>query len=99
MAVFEGVIYHAVVVDASHPCRPMLEVDAVLRPGDADRGPLLLSLNEWAAMAGGRAAIESCLGDLAERGRIVDHLGVPHLSFPFWEPVDVSGPSPAEGSD
>ena len=37
---FEGIVYHAVVADPERPCRPTLEVDAVLRPGDAD-GPIL----------------------------------------------------------
>jgi hypothetical protein len=94
MAVFERVVYHAVVVDPANPCTPMLEVDAVLRPGDAD-GPLLLSVAEYLAMAGSEAA-DRCLPDLRRRGRVADHLGVAHVTFPFWEPVDVTGPRPSD---
>jgi hypothetical protein len=92
MAVFEGVVYQAVVVESSRPCNPTLEVDAVLRPGDADVGPILLSVAEYVTMAGGPAVARRCLQKLRDQGRIVDHLGVAHIAFPFWEPIDVSGP-------
>lgn len=92
MAVFEGVVYHAVVVDSARPCNPTLEVDAVLRPGDADLGPLLLPVPEYVTMAGGPDVAGPCLSELRDRGRIVDHLGVAHLAFPFWEPLDISSP-------
>ena len=97
MAVFEGVVYHAVVIDPSRPCNPTLEVDAVLRPGDADLGPILLSVAEYMTMAGGSAAAGRCLQKLRRQGRIVDHLGVAHVAFTFWEPIDISGPTTPEG--
>ena len=34
LSVFEGVVYHGVCVDSSAPCRPTLEVDALLRRWD-----------------------------------------------------------------
>lgn len=91
LSVFERVVYHAVLVDAAKPCRPTLEVDAVLRPGDAD-GPLLLPLAEYVVMAGGIDRVADCLRDLRARDRIADHLGVAHLKFPFWTPVDIEQP-------
>ena len=36
VSVFEGVVYHCWCVDPAYPCRPTLEVDALLRAGDAD---------------------------------------------------------------
>jgi hypothetical protein len=87
LSVFEGVVYHCVCIDASTPCRPTLEVDALLRPGDADAGPLLLSVAEYGAMVGDRDQARRCLADLAARGRLVDHLGVDHIAFPTWTPV------------
>jgi hypothetical protein len=98
LSVFEGVVYHSVCVDRSAPCRPLLEVDALLRPGDADAeaGPLLLSAAEYAAMVGDREVAQRCLGELAAKGRLVDHLGVPHIAFPTWTPVS-SPADPAPG--
>lgn len=84
---FEGVVYHCVCVDRSAPCRPVLEVDAVLRPGDADAGPLLLSVAEYGVMVGDPDQVRRCLADLAAKGRLVDHLGVTHIAFPTWTPV------------
>ena len=84
---FEGIVYHCVCVDASVPCRPTLEVDAVLRPGDADGGPLLLSVAEYSVMVGDRELARRCLQDLAGKGRLVDHMGVDHIAFPTWTPV------------
>ena len=86
LSVFEGVVYHCWCVDAANPCRPTLEVEAVLRPGDADAtsGPLLLSVADYLTMLGGTPAATSCLDELRGKGRVVDHLGVPHLSFPTW---------------
>ena len=92
LSVFEGVVYHCWPVDRVNPCRPTLEVEAVLRPGDADDGPLLLSVAEYVVMAGGPAVARPCLDQLARRGRIVGHLGVDHVSFPFWTPVEVDLP-------
>jgi hypothetical protein len=89
LSVFEGVVYHCWCVDPSQPCRPTLEVDALLRPGDADAesGPLLLSIADYIAMAGGLEAAAPGLEQLAEKGRIVEHLDVPHISFPTWTTV------------
>lgn len=91
LSVFERVIYHSALVDGSNPCRPTLEVDAVLREGDAD-GPLLLPVPEYIVMAGGRDRAAGCLRDLRARGRLADHLGVAHVAFPFWTPLQVDGP-------
>lgn len=96
-SVFEGVVYHCAVVDRSHPCRPTLEVEAVLREGDADQGPILLPLAEYVLMAGGRDVARPCIEQLAARGRIVEHLGVQHLAFPTWTPVDIAPPPSAPG--
>jgi hypothetical protein len=95
LSVFEGVVYHCWTVDASAPCRPMLEVEAVLRPGDADSGPLLLAVPDYVAMAGGPETARPCLDQFRARARIVDHLGVDHLTFPFWTPIDIAEPGNA----
>lgn len=94
LSVFEGVVYHCWCVDASQPCRPTLEVDALLRPGDADAtsGPLLLSVADYIAMAGGIEAAAPCVEQLAEKGRIVELLDVPHISFPTWTRVQSVNP-------
>lgn len=92
LSVFEGVVYHCWVIDRSTPCRPELEVDAATREGDVDAGPLLLSVADYVTMAGGMPLVADCLRDLQAKGRIVDHLGVAHISFPIWTPIDLSGP-------
>lgn len=97
VSVFEGIVYQAFVTDPTNPARPTLEVEAVLRPGDADEGPLLLSVAEFLVMVGDQAVGASCVDEMAAQGRLVNHLGVPYLSFPFWTPVDITGPSAAEG--
>ena len=84
-------MYHCALVDGANPCRPTLEVDAVLRDGDAD-GPLLLHLADYATLAGGSEAVRPCLDRFRASGRIVDHLGVAHLAFPFWTPLSIDGP-------
>ena len=86
-SVFEGVIYGCMALDASHPCRPTLEVDALLRPGDADAeaGPLLLPVADYIRMLGIDVA-RPCLEELAARGRIVRRLDVEHIAFPTWTP-------------
>ncbi|HEX7131719.1 MAG TPA: hypothetical protein VF228_04055 [Iamia sp.] len=93
-SVFEGVVYHCAVLDRAHPCRPTLEVEAVLRAGDADEGPILLPLADYVFMAGGPEVARPCVDQLAARGRIVDHLGAPHLAFPTWTPIDIAPPPP-----
>lgn len=87
LSVFEGVVYHSWATDRSNPCRPTLEVEALLRDGDADEGPLLLSVAEYVVMAGGPEVARPCLDELRARGRLVDHLGVAHIAFPTWTPV------------
>ena len=56
----------------------------MLRPGDADAesGPLLLSIADYIPMAGGVEVAGPCLDELAAKGRIVEHLDVPHITFP-----------------
>ena len=89
LSVFEGVVYQSVCIDPSHPCRPTLEVDALLRPGDADAeaGPLLLTVSEYAAMVGDTTRAKHCVAELAAKGRIIERLGVAHVSFPTWTPA------------
>lgn len=87
LSVFEGVVYHSWCVDPSQPCRPTLEVEALLRPGDADSGPLLLPVADYVVMAGGREVAEPCLRELEAKGRITTYLDVPHLVFPTWTRV------------
>lgn len=88
LSVFEGIVYHCWCVNPGLPCRPTLEVDALLRPGDADEGPLLLSVADYITMAGGPEVAAPCLEQLAAKGRIVEHLDVAHISFPTWTRVD-----------
>ncbi|MEN3274101.1 MAG: hypothetical protein V7636_2862 [Actinomycetota bacterium] len=89
VSVFEGIVYHSYLVDAAHPCRPTLELEAVVRAGDIDSGPLLVSVAEYASLAGGPDVIRPCFDRLRDRGRIVDHLGVPYVAFPTWTPIDI----------
>jgi hypothetical protein len=89
LSVFEGVVYHCWCIDPANPCRPTLEVDALLREGDADAstGPLLLTVADYVAMVGDVDRARRCLEELRARGRIVDHLGAAHLAFPTWTRV------------
>jgi len=87
LSVFESVVYHCYAVDGSAPCRPVLEVDAITRPGDTDQGPLLVTLADYLRMAGTEAAAR-CLPELERKGRVVSHLGVKHLTFPTWSTVE-----------
>jgi hypothetical protein len=87
LSVFEGVVYHCWCVDPSSPCRPTLEVEAVLRPGDADAGPLLLTVADYVTMLGGPNQARPCVEQLRAKGRITEHLGVPHVVFPTWTTV------------
>lgn len=88
LSVFEGVVYHSHPVDLSNPCRPTLEVEALVRQGDVDAGPLHLALAEYLVMIGADAG-RPCVDELRRKGRIVDLMGVPHLSFPTWTPVEL----------
>lgn len=89
VSVFEGVVYHCWCADRSNPCKPTLEVDALLREGDADAtaGPLLLTVADYMTMVGDTARARHCLQELRAKGRIVERLGVAHLSFPTWTRV------------
>ena len=49
--------------------------------------PLLLSIADYIPMAGGLQVAGPCLERLAAKGRIVDHLDVPHITFPTWSEV------------
>lgn len=92
MSVTEGVVYHCWATDTTNPCRPELEVDAAVQPGDVDTGPLLLSVADYIFMVGGPEVARPCLAELARQGRLVDELGVAHISFTMWTPIDLSGP-------
>ena len=89
LSVFEGIIYHAQLVDPADPAHPRLEVEAVLRPGDADAeaGPLLLAVAEYMVMVGDTTRARAALRALDAKGRVVDRLGVRYLAFPTWQPV------------
>lgn len=92
LSVFEGIVYHSSLIDAAQPCRPRLEVDAVLRPGDADQdsGPLLLSVAEYSVLVGDPEISRNCFQQLDQSGRIVERMGVRYISFPTWERVQSS---------
>lgn len=92
-SVFERVVYHAYCLDDTDPANPRLEVDAVLRDGDAD-GPLLLHVADYKRMVGFEVA-ESCLPELRARDRTVVHDGVEYLVFRLWSPADDEPPAPA----
>ncbi len=82
-------MYHCFAVNGDNPCRPVLEVDALLREGDADAsaGPLLVTVADYIAMVGDLEVARRCLRELAARGRIIERLGVEHLAFPTWTRV------------
>jgi len=86
-AVFERVVYNCYVVDPQHPDRPVVEMDALLRDGDAD-GPVLLPVPQFMALVGGPETAEPALRKLSAQGRIVRHQDVAHLSFPTWQVVE-----------
>ena len=82
-AVFERIVYHCGCIDPSDPGRPVLEVDAVLREGDAD-GPLLLPMAELKRMLG-FARAEHHIADFRAAGRTEVRDGVEYLTFPVWK--------------
>jgi len=86
LSVFERIVYHCHCVDASDPARPVLEVEALLREGDAD-GPLLVSVADYKRMIGFDAARRH-LPALREGGRITTVDRVDYISFPLWQPVE-----------
>jgi hypothetical protein len=85
LSVFERVVYHCHCLDPSDPGRPTLEVDAVLREGDAD-GPLLVAVADYKRMIGFDAAIAN-LATLRDAGRTTVIDGVEYLTFPLWRPA------------
>jgi hypothetical protein len=85
LSVFERIVYHCVCVDARDPAHPVLEVDALLREGDAD-GPLLVPVADFKRMIGFDAT-NAVLGELRHAGRTETHDGVEYVSFPIWQPV------------
>lgn len=98
VSVFERIVYHCHCLDDSDPGTPVLEVDAILREGDAD-GPLLVSVAEYKRMIGFDRA-RAYLPSLRDAGRteIVDR--VEYLTFPLWRPISLGGghpPSPPVG--
>lgn len=86
LSVFERVVYHCVCVDRRDPGRPLLEVDALLREGDAD-GPLLVTVADYKRMAGFDAAAAH-LPALRRAGRTERHDGVEYVAFRVWERVE-----------
>jgi hypothetical protein len=82
-AVFERIVYNSVCVDAADPARPVLEVDALLREGDAD-GPLLLPVASFKAMVGFDVAAAT-VPTFRAAGRTERHDGVEYLTFPLWQ--------------
>src|SRR4051794_19473338 len=87
IAVFERVVYQCHAVTLDRPARPILEVDAILREGDAE-GELLLPVPTFMALLGGPGAAEDALQRLASAGRLVDHQDIAHIRFPIWERVN-----------
>jgi hypothetical protein len=85
-AVFERVVYHCACLDERDPSHPVLEVDALLREGDAD-GPLLLPVADYKRMLGFDAA-EAHLPRFRAAGRTEMQDGVEYLVFPVWRRLD-----------
>ena len=88
LSLTDRVVYTCIGLDRSNPCSPQLEVDARTLPGDLEGGPLLLSLTEyafWTQMGHGHP----CVAELYRKGRIADHLGSPHVTFPTWEVLSI----------
>jgi hypothetical protein len=85
-SVFERVVYHCHCIDPADPSRPMLEVEAVLREGDAD-GPLLVAVADFKRMLG-FATVASLLPHLRDAGRTERRDGVEYVAFPMWQTVE-----------
>jgi hypothetical protein len=84
-AVFERVVYFSHCIDPADPAHLVLEVDALLREGDAD-GPLLLPVADWKRMAG-IEVVDANLPRLRASGRTTTREGVEYITFPVWERV------------
>ena len=85
LSVFEHIVYHCACIDPSDPAHPVLEVDAVLREGDAD-GPLLVAVADFKRMIG-FDAVNAVIAELRNAGRTESHDGVEYVVFRMWEPV------------
>jgi hypothetical protein len=85
LSVFERVVYHCVCIDARDPAHPVLEVDAILRAGDAD-GPLLVAVAEFKRVLGFDAATAS-VAELRRAGRTEFHDGVEYVTFAMWQMI------------
>jgi hypothetical protein len=83
LSVFERIVYHCVCIDPADPSRPVLEVDALLREGDAD-GPLLVAVADFKRILGVDAA-KVAVARLRNSGRTEVHDGVEYVTFPMWE--------------
>jgi len=86
LSVFERIVYHCHCVDPSDPGRPTLEVDALIREGDAD-GPLLVTVADYKRMVGFDVAAAH-LPVLRDAGRLTTLDRVEYLTFPLWQPVE-----------
>ena len=85
LSVFERIVYHCACIDPRDPVHPVLEVDAVLRAGDAD-GPLLVAVADFKRMLGFEVAT-ACMNELRRTGRTESHDGVEYVAFVMWEMV------------
>lgn len=85
-SVFERIIYHCALLDASDPARPTLVLDAVVREGDTD-GPLLVAVADFKRMLGFDAT-RAALVALRAAGRTEAHDGVEYVTFPMWATAD-----------
>ena len=85
LSVFERVVYHCVCIDARDPAHPVLEVEALLRAGDAD-GPLLVAVADFKRILGFEPA-KACVNELRRAGRTEAHDGVEYVTFTMWEMV------------
>jgi hypothetical protein len=72
-----------VCVDERDPMHPVLEVDALLREGDAD-GALLVAVADFKRMIGVEAS-ERLVTKMRDAGRTEAHDGVEYVTFPMWE--------------
>jgi hypothetical protein len=86
LSVFERIVYHCVCIDPRDPVHPVLEVDAVLRDGDAD-GPLMVAVADFKRMLGFDAA-NACVAPLRRAGRTETLDGVEYVTFAMWELVE-----------
>jgi hypothetical protein len=83
LSVFERIVYHCACIDERDPEHPVLEVDAILRDGDAD-GPLLVAVADLKRMVGFDAT-NRALTRLRAAGRTEARDGVEYVTFPIWE--------------